>query len=393
MATTTRSITATIAEFVSSARPPAEARARAAQALCDTVGVILAGVGEPAPTTVRATIDRGANGPSRILGTPDRTSAPDAALANGVAAHALDYDDMCFVSLAHPSCALVPAALAAAELADALGSRRARRLRRRIRARMPARRVMNPRHYHERGWHCTSTIGTIGARRPPRRVLRLDAGGDGARARHRSVAACGLKENIGSMVKPLHAGAGCAQRRDGGAARAAGIHRERARHRRRAGISRGDGQRAPVRSLQASSPISARGGRSSRPASRVKLYPSCAATHPPLDVLLDLVRAHSFTGRRRRRDRGRRRFDDAATADPRPALDTASRRSSACRSARPPQSSSAIPPSTPSPSSTSTTRACSDCPARDAARESRVRRAGAALAGARDGPPKGRPAR
>ena len=35
-----------------------------------------------------------------------------AALANGVAAHALDYDDMCFVSLAHPSAPLVAAGLA-----------------------------------------------------------------------------------------------------------------------------------------------------------------------------------------------------------------------------------------------------------------------------------------
>ena len=44
------------------------------------------------------------------------TTAGFAALANGVAAHALDYDDMCFVSLAHLSCALVPAALRPGEL-------------------------------------------------------------------------------------------------------------------------------------------------------------------------------------------------------------------------------------------------------------------------------------
>ena len=44
-----------------------------------------------------------------------RAGASGAALANGTAAHALDYDDMCFVSLAHPSAPLVPAVLAAAE--------------------------------------------------------------------------------------------------------------------------------------------------------------------------------------------------------------------------------------------------------------------------------------
>ena len=50
-----------------------------------------------------------------VFGTPVRASMSGAALANGTAAHALDYDDMCFVSLAHPSAPLVPAVLAAAE--------------------------------------------------------------------------------------------------------------------------------------------------------------------------------------------------------------------------------------------------------------------------------------
>jgi 2-methylcitrate dehydratase PrpD len=50
-----------------------------------------------------------------------RLSASDAAFANGTAAHALDYDDMCFVSLAHPSAPLVPAAIATAEFSGASG--------------------------------------------------------------------------------------------------------------------------------------------------------------------------------------------------------------------------------------------------------------------------------
>src|SRR5262245_9024992 len=100
--------------FVSGARPPAAARRAAAAAFLDTVGVTLAGAGEPASRIVREVVAAHGGGASVVLGTRVRASAADAALANGTAAHALDYDDMCFVSLAHPSAPLVPAALAAA---------------------------------------------------------------------------------------------------------------------------------------------------------------------------------------------------------------------------------------------------------------------------------------
>src|SRR5881628_529360 len=111
-----------IAEFITTVKPPAEARHRAAAALCDTVGVILAGVPESAAQIIRRTVVAESRGECRVLGTAERANAGDAALANGVAAHAHDYDDMCFVSLAHPSCALIPSSLAAGEITGASGS-------------------------------------------------------------------------------------------------------------------------------------------------------------------------------------------------------------------------------------------------------------------------------
>src|SRR5512134_4171934 len=111
-----------IAEFVVRATPPPAARSRATAAIRDTMGVILAGAVEPAARAVQRMALEEGRGECRILGTRDLTSPSWAALANGVAAHALDYDDMCFVSLAHPSCALVPAALAAGELTGASGA-------------------------------------------------------------------------------------------------------------------------------------------------------------------------------------------------------------------------------------------------------------------------------
>src|SRR5262249_57494407 len=66
--------------------------------------------------------------------------------------------------------------------------------------------VMNPRHYHERGWHCTSSIGTLGAAAAAARLFGLDAPSTLHALGIAASLACGLKENIGSMVKPLHAG-------------------------------------------------------------------------------------------------------------------------------------------------------------------------------------------
>ena len=66
-------------------------------------------------------------------------------------------------------------------------------------------RAMNPRHY-QRGWHCTSTLGTIGAAAAsPGCSDSIDRATAHALAIAASEAS-GLKENFGTMVKPLHGG-------------------------------------------------------------------------------------------------------------------------------------------------------------------------------------------
>src|SRR5262245_56390570 len=96
-----------------------EARQRASIAFIDTCGVMLAGAGEPAARIAQSLAADEGTGDCRVVGTSIATSPALAAFANGVSAHALDYDDMCFVSLAHPSCVLVPALLASGEIAGA----------------------------------------------------------------------------------------------------------------------------------------------------------------------------------------------------------------------------------------------------------------------------------
>ena len=112
----------TLADFVVTADAAARGARRGGARVLDTVGVTLAGASEPAARIVQRVVEHDGQRPVRgSRHARSRASAGDAALANGTAAHALDYDDMCFVSLAHPSAPLVAAALAAAETAGASG--------------------------------------------------------------------------------------------------------------------------------------------------------------------------------------------------------------------------------------------------------------------------------
>ena len=288
----TAAATTRLGAFALGAAPPSEARTRAAAALLDTVGVTLAGASEPAGRIVQRVVAAEGGDACRVFGTRARASASGAALANGTAAHALDYDDMCFVSLAHPSAPLVAAALAAAEVAGASGaaSLDAYIVGFEIEARLG--RLMNPRHY-QRGWHCTSTLGTIGAAAAASRLLGLDAGAAAHALAIAASAASGLKENFGSMVKPLHAGLAA---RNGVLAALLAKHGMTASERALDGpqgfLAAMDSQNA---SLDAG--IADLGVRWEivDTGITVKLYPSCAGTHPSLDAILDLRQREGFT--------------------------------------------------------------------------------------------------
>jgi 2-methylcitrate dehydratase PrpD len=289
---TDRTTLATLAMFVTGASPPPAARARAAAAVLDTIGVALAGASEPASRAVRDVVAADLGGDCSVLGTRLRAGATGAALANGTAAHALDYDDMCFVSLAHPSAPLVPALLATGERTGASGVALldAYVVGFEIEARLG--RLMNPRHY-QRGWHCTSTLGAIGAAAGASRLMRLDA-----RAAAHAIAiaaseASGLKENFGTMVKPLHAGLAA---RDGVLA---ALLAERGLTASERAL---DGPQGFLRAMD-----SERDDLEREAADlgvrwelvdtgiTVKLYPSCAATHPALDAILALRMREHFT--------------------------------------------------------------------------------------------------
>ena len=82
-----------LGEFIVTAQPAAEARSRAATALLDTIGVTLAGASEPAGQIVQQMVAAEGGAACTVVGASVRASAGGAALANGTAAHALDFDE------------------------------------------------------------------------------------------------------------------------------------------------------------------------------------------------------------------------------------------------------------------------------------------------------------
>ena len=320
--------------FAATADVPAAARAAARGAVQDTIGVALAGAGEPAARIVQRVLAAdGGPGPSTVLGAaPAGPSA--AALANGTAAHALDFDDMCWVTLAHPSAPLVAAGLAVGEAVDASGralldayvvgfevEAPARRLRRRLRGGGGAR------HRHESdalraglARHCDHRDprgrGRRGARTGPRRR------GDDARSRDSRVGGVRAQGELRDDGQAPAGRPGGPQRCSGSPARARRVHRIAPRHRRSAGVPRGDAERRP-RPLGGHRSTGAALGRIVEGGITVKLYPSCAATHPTIDTLRDPA---ARGGNRALRGRGggdRRRSGGADRAHPRPAHDRA----------------------------------------------------------------------
>ena len=184
----------------------ATARRVATAAIIDTVGVTLLGATEPVVAVLQQALAHDlAPGPALVFGRTARVSVLDAALVNGTAAHAADYDDMARSMGGHPSVPLVPVVLA---LGEALVSSGAQVLEAYVvgfEAECRIGRVVNPHHY-EKGWHPTSTLGVFGAAAAAARLLGLDVERTAAALAVAASMAAGLKANFGTMTKPLHVG-------------------------------------------------------------------------------------------------------------------------------------------------------------------------------------------
>src|SRR6266850_5018448 len=112
-------ITGQLARYMVEAREknlPPEVAAACKHRILDTLGAMVSGARlKPGEMAIRYIRGQGGTAEASVLTTNIMTSAVNAALANGMFAHADETDDFEPVTKAHPGCSVVPAALAIAE--------------------------------------------------------------------------------------------------------------------------------------------------------------------------------------------------------------------------------------------------------------------------------------
>jgi 2-methylcitrate dehydratase PrpD len=185
---------------------PAAARALARQCVLDYYGCALAGADDPLVMILLDELSESAGDTqASVIGHPLGLPMLAAALVNGAAGHALDYDDVNLAMPGHPSVAILPALLALAEQRGSSGRDVVTAF---VAGYETACRIgvtMRPGHYNL-GFHATGTVGCFGAAAACARLLGLDASATAQALGIAGTQAAGLKSQFGTMCKPFHAG-------------------------------------------------------------------------------------------------------------------------------------------------------------------------------------------
>jgi 2-methylcitrate dehydratase PrpD len=232
------------------------------------------------------------SGPSLLLGTSKRTGPLDAALVNGTASHALDFDDCNNTLGGHPSAPILPALFA---LADEIGASGRDFLTAYVAGFETETKISLGVNFYQytRGWHPTSTIGVFGAAAACAKLLKLDDERIAVALAIAASLASGVKSNFGTYVKPLHVGhcarsglfAALLARDDYTASPVAFEHKQGYFE-----VFNGAGNYDAAKILPAwGKPFDI-----VQPGIAIKQYPCCGSTHPAIDAMLELVRSHDL---------------------------------------------------------------------------------------------------
>lgn len=185
---------------------PREAVEVARHCFLDWLGVTLAGSTEPLVRILLAdALEEGGAPQATIIGDGRKLTMKQAALINGSAGHALDYDDVHLLMPGHPTVPVVPALLALAEHQGRDGKDFLTAMVAGIEAECRVGAATNQAHYGA-GWHATGTVGTFGAVAAAGRLLGLDAAACANAMGIGGTQAAGLRSMFGTMCKPFHAG-------------------------------------------------------------------------------------------------------------------------------------------------------------------------------------------
>jgi 2-methylcitrate dehydratase PrpD len=183
---------------------PAEVIDRARVGFTDTVGVMLAGSRQDVSRILCDMVKLEGSAPSAsIVGQSLKASPQLAALANGVAAHAMDYD-LTYVS-GQAASPVIPALL---PIAETTGATPAEALAAYIIGCEVAARVARANFLASSvgGWHGVGIFGVVGAAAACARLLKLPAAQIPDVIGISASMGSGLSVNFASMTKPLHSG-------------------------------------------------------------------------------------------------------------------------------------------------------------------------------------------
>ncbi|MBC7895330.1 MAG: MmgE/PrpD family protein [Cytophagaceae bacterium] len=274
-----------LAEFAARLQPadvPAAALADTGRAVLDWLGSALAGALEGPALKAREVVRTlGASDDATVFAGP-RSSAAGAALANGVATHILELDDVHKGSTLHAAAPVIPAALAVAEREHASGEAFLLAVTLGYEAALRVGEAVNPSHYAF--WHPTGTAATFGAAVAAGSLLGLDAHQMLDALGSAGTQAAGLWEfnADGAMSKALHPGK---------AAMNGVLAADLARHGFTGATRILEGERgffrATTTGYDASRVTDALGTRWKVSENCYKLHACCGHTHSAIDVSID----------------------------------------------------------------------------------------------------------
>ncbi len=280
----TRALAAFVADAPAGVASP---RAQAVQgSAARPVRLIVAGAGEEAGRLARDyAVAQAAAGPAAVFGGRPQVSPALAALVNGTAGHALDFDDI-GLGAGHVSVAIVPAVFAVAEQIGADGRPHSRRAGLALRGRAPAHHHVHRHPARPVRGRVPQAGGVLGLRRRrglPARLLGLDADATANAFGIAASQAGGLRANFGTMTKPLHAGLA---NRTGIEAALLGAVRASPRGRRPRAALRLARRDLPGRGRPVGRPRRARRRYAVEEGLVFKAYPCCGANHYAIDAVI-----------------------------------------------------------------------------------------------------------
>lgn len=287
-------VTARIARFVVETqfeKIPAQAVATAKTAVLDCLGVALAGSKEEsAKICAQIARQESAREETTVLGQGFKSSALQAAFANGTAAHASDYDHS-FTLTGQPMAPIIPAVFSLGESLRASG----RQILEAYVAgfEVTGKLVFSLRRATEDGWHAPGTLGVFGASAACAKLLGLNPSQVEMALGITASMAGGVVANFGTMSKPLHVGLAARNgilaaklAQSGYTANAQGIE---------AGVGFYENfYRSTTADIQPLEEI----GKSYALVTdgiRIKPYPCGGLVHPAIDAMLELRAQHGIT--------------------------------------------------------------------------------------------------